>query len=254
MLLIAAYLVYALKLPSPKSVLITIFIVIISPLLVGYLMVFYLFPAAEVEIPDVTRRSSQEAFSILRKEGLKPRISNRAFDADVSAGKVIEQQPKKGKKVKTGRIVNLTISTGQRRIPTPNLIGRPYSQVSSLLSDAGLRVGTTTEVETDKFQSGIIVEQRPSPEVEIDSGSHIDIFISRNPMFGLVNMPYLIGKDQATAEDALSKINLNVKKIEYQETDIVAPGIVMRQEPAWDEEVSVGSSVKLTVSKAMKTE
>jgi beta-lactam-binding protein with PASTA domain len=40
-----------------------------------------------------------------------------------------------------------------------------------------------------------------------------------------------------------------VGKIEYQETDIITQGVVMRQEPAWEEETPVGSSVKLTVSK-----
>lgn len=62
-------------------------------------------------------------------------------------------------------------------------------------------------------------------------------------------MPYLIGKPLKSAEDILGDSKLNVGKIEYQETDIVAPGIVMRQEPAWEEEVPVGSSIKLTVSK-----
>jgi eukaryotic-like serine/threonine-protein kinase len=251
-LLIAGYLVYVLKLPSPKSVVITLFLVILSPLLAGYLLVFYVFPASEVNVPDVTWHSSTEAFSILHDAGLKPRIGNRTFDADIPAGKIIEQQPKKGKRVKNGRIVNLTVSTGQRSVPTPNLIGRPFSQVDTLLSDAGLRIGTTTEVQTDKYQTGIIIEQSPSPEVMTDSNSRIDIFIAVNPKFGLVIMPYLIGKDLATAENMLSKLNLNAQKVEYQETDIVSPGIVMRQEPAWEEEVSVGSNVKLTVSKAPK--
>ena len=55
-LIISGYLVYVLHLPSPRKVILTIFLIIVSPLLVGYLMVFYIFPAAEVTVPDVTWR------------------------------------------------------------------------------------------------------------------------------------------------------------------------------------------------------
>ena len=248
-LLIAGYLVYILKLPSPRSVIVTIFLVIISPLLVGYLLVFYVFPAPEVAVPDVTWHSSGEAFSLLRDSGLKPRISNRTFDKDIPAGRVVEQQPKKGKHVKYGRIVNLTISTGQRRVPVPSLIGRPFSQVGNFLSEAGFRIGATIEVDTEQFQTGIIISQLPSAEVEADAGSRIDMFIAKNPKFGVVKMPYLIGKKLKEAEEMLTDLKLGVSRIEYQETDIVSEGVVMRQEPAWEEEISVGSSVKLVVSK-----
>jgi beta-lactam-binding protein with PASTA domain len=248
-LLIAGYLVYILKLPSPRSVILTIFFVIISPLLVGYLTVFYVFPAPEVVVPDITWHSSTEAFAILREGGLKPRISNRTFDKDIPAGRIIEQQPKRGKHVKYGRIVNLTVSTGQRKVPVPNLIGRSFSQVDTLLSEAGFRVGATMEVETEQFQTGIIISQLPSPEVEADAGSRIDIFIAKNPKFGVVKMPYLIGKSLKDAQDTLSDLRLGINRLEYQETDIVAEGIVMRQEPAWEEEIQVGSSVKLVISK-----
>ncbi len=249
-LLISGYLVYVLKLPSPKSVITTIFLIIVSPLLVGYFLVFYLFPAREVIVPDVTWHSTTEAFSILKDTGLKPRISNRTFDPSVGEGRVVEQQPKKGKTVKYGRIVNLTVSTGQRKVPVPSLIGRPFSQIDTLLSDAGFRLGTTFEVETDRYQTGIIINQVPSPEVQYDAGSRIDLYIANNPKFGVVKMPYLIGKPLKDAQNLLEDSRLNIGKIEYQETDIVGPGIVMRQEPAWEEEISVGSSVRITVSQA----
>ena len=252
-LIISAYLVYVLHLPSPRSVIVTIFLVIISPLLAGYLLVFYVFPAPEVKVPDVTWHSSTEAISLLKEAGLKPRISNRTFDKDIPAGRVIEQQPKKGKMVKYNRIVNLTISTGQRQVPVPNLVGRTFSQINTLLSEAGFRVGATIEVETEQYQTGIIINQFPSPEVEADAGSRVDLFIARNPKFGTVIMPYLIGKNLKEAEDQLVNLRLNLNKIEYQETDIVAEGIVMRQEPAWEEQIAVGSNIKLTISKTMTT-
>jgi eukaryotic-like serine/threonine-protein kinase len=248
-LIVSGYLVYVLHLPSPKSVIMTIFIIIISPLLVGYLLVFYLFPSAEVIVPDVTWHASQEAFTIIRNAGLKPRVSNSAFDADMPAGRIVEQQPKSKKKVKMGRIVNLTISTGQRRMLTPSLVGRPFSQVNNLLSESGLYIGATVEVETEEYQTGIIMAQIPSAEVEIDAGSRINLFIAKNTKFGVVKMPYLIWKKLNEAEETLVNLKLNLNKIEYQETDIVAPGVVMRQEPTWEEDISVGSNVKLTVSK-----
>lgn len=183
-LLIAGYLVYVLKLPSPKAVILTIFMVIISPLLVGYFIVFYLFPAAEVAVPDVTWHSSGEAYSILKSTGLKPRISNKTFDVEIPAGRVIEQQPKKGKKVKYGRIINLTVSTGSRKVPIPNLVGRPFSQIEGLLTDAGLKLGATIEVETEQFQTGMIISQLPSAEVESDAEAGLTSLLPRTQSSG----------------------------------------------------------------------
>ena len=190
---------------------------------------------------------------MIRAAGLKPRVSNSTFDVNMPAGRVVEQEPKKGRTVKAGRIVNLTISTGQRQVPVPNMIGRPFNQVEGLLADAGLRLGATFEVQTEEYQTGMIVNQVPSPESNIDSGSSISLFIANNTKFGLVTVPYLVGKTLKEAQDTLMDLKLNLSKIEYQDTDILAPGIVMRQEPAWDQDVSVGSSVTLFVSRTPVT-
>jgi len=251
-LVIAGYLVYILKIPSPRFVVTAIFLVIVSPLIVGYLLVFYVIPVPEVAVPDVTWQTSTEAISILREFGLKPRIAGKNFDRYITSGRVILQDPRPKKKVKLGRIVNLTVSTGQRMVPVPSLIGRPYSQVDQLLSELGFRIGATVEVVSDKYQTGIILGQIPSPEVEIEAGSNVDLFIAKNPKFGLVKMPYLIGKRLDDAEETLRDMRINLGKVDYQETDIIEEGIVMRQEPMWDEEVKVGSSVTLTVSKKSK--
>jgi len=253
-LIIAGYLVYILKIPSPKFVITSIFLIIISPVLVGYLLVFYVIPVPEVTVPDVTWQASTEAISVLKEFGLKPRVAGKNFDKYIPSGRVILQDPKPKKRVKVGRMVNLTISSGQRMVPVPSLIGRPYSQVSQLLSELGFQIGATVEVTSDKYQTGIILGQFPSAEADIEAGSHVDLFIAKNPKFGLIKMPYLIGKKLEEAEEILGDLRLNLSKLSYQETDIIEEGIVMRQEPMWDEDVKVGSSVIFTVSKRPKEE
>jgi len=251
-LITTAYLVYVLRLPSPRFIIIAIFLIILSPLIVGYFLVFYIIPVPEVVVPDVTWQSSTEAMSTLREFGLKPRIAGSNYDKYITEGRVVAQDPKPKRRVKLGRMVNMIISSGQRKVTVPSLIGRPYSQVSQLLLEVGFKVGATVEVTTDKYQTGIILGQIPSPEVEIDAGSYVDLFISKNPKFGLIKMPYLIGKRLDEAEEILNDIRLNLSKITYQETDIIEENVVMRQEPMWDEDVSVGSSAVLTISKKPK--
>lgn len=251
-LVICGYLVYILKIPSPKFVIISIFLVIISPLLVGYLVVFYLLPVPEVTVPDVTWHASTEAVSILKEFGLRGRIAGQNFDKFIPGGRVLLQDPQAKKRVKIGRIVNLIISTGQRKAPVPSLIGRPLSQVNQLLGEAGFQVGATIEVNSEKYQTGIIVGQYPSPEVELGAGSYIDLYIAKNPKYGLIKMPYLIGRKIEKAESMLSDLRLNLDKLKYQETDIIEEGVVMQQSPMWDEDVGVGSQVTLTISKKPK--
>ena len=48
----------------------------------------------------------------------------------------------------------------------PSLVGRPFSQVNTLLSEAGFRIGATDEVETEQYQTGVIISQSPSAEAQ----------------------------------------------------------------------------------------
>ena len=71
-------------------------------------------PNGTVTVPDVSKKTVQEATTELQKVGLNvgARPSEKS-SKDVEAGKVIGTDPKGGTQVPAGTTVNLTVSTGK---------------------------------------------------------------------------------------------------------------------------------------------
>ena len=201
-LAIVAYLVLKLKVPSPTMVVIFIAVLIMSPVVLSYLYAIYIAPLPEVVIPDLTWLTVEESEVRLSTLGLRYRVAERVFERTVPEGRVISQRPEGGRRVKKGRIINLIVSIGKRKVTVPNLVGRPFSQVSIVLSEVGLKVGEKTEEYNEQYQSGVVAGQNPLPDTLVNIGTYIDVVIAENPKFGIVRMPKLVGKPLVEAQEA----------------------------------------------------
>jgi len=246
-LAVVAYLVLKLKLPSPTVVVIVIGIIIISPVVLSYLYAIYIAPLPEVVIPNLTWLTVEEAEVRLSTLGLRYRIAERVYERTVPEGRVISQRPEAGRRVKKGRIVNLIVSIGKRKVATPNLVGRPFSQVEVVLNEVGLKVGERTEEYNEQYQTGVVAKQDPLPDTLVDIGTHVDVVIAENPKFGIVKMPKLVGKPLGEAQEILNELKLNLV-VFHHETDIFEEGTVVSQDPIEGTELEMGSRVKIFVS------
>src|SRR5262249_2262306 len=47
----------------------------------------------EVEVPQITGKTKEEAEQVLRSRGLKLRVTSSRFSSEVAEGKVLEQKP-----------------------------------------------------------------------------------------------------------------------------------------------------------------
>ena len=66
-----------------------------------------------VTVPDVSRKTVQEATTELQKAGLNVGSTSEKPSKEVDAKKVIGTDPKGGEQVRAGSTVNLTVSTGK---------------------------------------------------------------------------------------------------------------------------------------------
>src|SRR5262249_38974155 len=77
----------------------------------------------EVTVPSLAGKTEQEATDILTQNGLVLKISSKRFSAEVPEGRVLEQIPARGTRLKANRTVRVLISLGERRFAVPNLLG-----------------------------------------------------------------------------------------------------------------------------------
>lgn len=133
--------------------------------------------AKDVDVPDVTGKTSDSAMSALEAKNLT--VSREfEFSNDVPAGQVIRQDPKSGTTVKEGSKVTIYVSQGSESIKVPNVKGLTEANAKSALSNFAV---TTSTEHSDSVASGNVISQSIDAGQYVDKGTAITIVISSGP-------------------------------------------------------------------------
>lgn len=227
-------------------VLITLFALLILPMITK---------VPEVTVPDVSNLTVDEATKKL--ERLKLTVSARTVEEvsdKVDKGKVIETNPKKGKSVKEGTEVTLTVSKGVTKIKIEDYTGENYIKIQTKLELAGLKVSVEKR-DSDQYisesESQNIIAQSVDPGKELEKDAEIILYIPNIKKY----YPDMVGDSWSLREAQNWAKENNVKiKIKYQETDKYDPGLVIKQSKSQNDEISSGDTITVTISKEKKKE
>jgi eukaryotic-like serine/threonine-protein kinase len=129
----------------------------------------------QVAVPDVTGLSRESAEARLRDEGFA--VSVLEQESEVTEGDVISQSPSGGTELTRGETVTITVSTGRPQVDVPDVIGMTERNARSSLRSAGLEPVTQQRTVTDPAQDGVVIEQRPGPGTQVDSGRQVVIVL-----------------------------------------------------------------------------
>lgn len=134
----------------------------------------------QVEVPDVTNQTMEDAQKALEEKGLHSKVENVADDK-VEIGLVVSTDPAKGTPVDLGSVVTLKVSSGpateQVTVPT-GLEGDLLYNVTAKLEDAGLSVGSITKDDTSTLPADTVISVTPEEGSEVSKGSTVDITVS----------------------------------------------------------------------------
>ncbi|HEV2686857.1 MAG TPA: Stk1 family PASTA domain-containing Ser/Thr kinase [Actinomycetota bacterium] len=199
--------------------------------------------AKTVTIPDVTGKTSPQALDLLAKAGFKPALQDPIFSA-LDPGLVVRTDPAAKTKAKTGTVVNVYPSAGQKLVTIPDVSGKTQAQATQLLQGAGLKVGKVTRQSSETVARDRVISSNPPANSQLQAGKSVDLVISSGKP--LVTVPSVVGLSQADAEDALRRANLNPQVVQ-DPTCLDAPGTVCRQDPNEGQQVAEGSTVTIFV-------
>ena len=99
-------------------------------------MPVYTHHGQEMELPDITEHSLEDAQRILDAKGFKLIKDREKFDSNYPKGTVIFQNPAPYSKAKKGRRIYVTVSSGDRPVTVPNLVGVSERDAAFLLNRA----------------------------------------------------------------------------------------------------------------------
>ncbi|BBM88778.1 hypothetical protein COTS27_00463 [Spirochaetota bacterium] len=188
----------------------------------------------------------------LQERDLKPIVYEK-LAADVDRNRIISQNPEPGMFVKEGRAVTLIVSAGTQLEIMGNFIGSEFGlvkkQIYTQLAGAR-RIPRVVKIErfSETAPEGIIIDQLPRPDEQIDVEQDIVFFVSR----GLVENSFRV---EDFRMEAYRKVydNLTSKGIDVQvkflpTTDPAKAGLIFDQDISPGTIVAEGTTVKFTVA------
>lgn len=208
--------------------------------------------AEEVEMPDVSGKTQDEAWDVLKKMGFDKYDVVTENSDEYDNGEVIGTTPAAGEKVTVDTTVTIIVSKGVEKVEVPDLENKTADQAKKLLTDAGLKDGGYTEEYSNSVEAGKVISQTVKAGKKVDSGTSVSYVVSKGKEPAkTVTVPNVTGKSLADAIKALSNKGLYYKEVQ---ADSPSPsGIVVEVDPGEGTSVEVGSTITLYVSNGSGT-
>lgn len=192
-------------------------------------------------VPDVAGLSPAEATEAITAAQLTPGSSEQVFDDQIAAGQVVGTDPRIGTDLRPGSTVGLLISKGAKPVRVPNVERKKASAAKRALTGAGL-TATVTEKFSESVADGVVIAVKPAPGTVVDSGTEVELVVSKGPP--PVTVPDLIDMTRAQAVKELKRLGLDPKVSTRGDTVL---GRVYQQDPAAGTQLPRGSRVTITI-------
>lgn len=201
----------------------------------------------QVKMIEVVGKNIDDVKISLLDIGLTPEIKYRE-SAEYEQGIVMESSVKAGDMVEEGTNVLLTVSAGVEGIEVPRVIGVSAAEAVASLEQKGFTV-SKTEAFDQYIKAGNVIDQDPKEGSMAPSGTNITICISKGPENTKVQVPNVMGKDEAEAMALLVEAGLqmgNVSEVNY--ADAAYAGLVCYQSYSVGAYVDAGTAVDVSIS------
>jgi serine/threonine-protein kinase len=203
--------------------------------------------AREVQVPDLTNRTANEATAIATSDGLALKVDDsRRPDPKIAAGRVLTQDPPPGSIARRQRTVRIWISSGLRASTVPPLVGETERTAQLRLSQDGLTLASLSEIRTEDLPSDVVIAQTPPAK---SASGRVSLLVNRGTRGATYVMPDLIGVNGDRAAEVLRARGFRVAVVGSNPYPGVAAGIVIRQSPQAGFQIAPGEPISLEVSR-----
>ena len=202
--------------------------------------------AREVQVPDLTNHTANEATDIVSALGLSLKVDEaRRLDPKIAAGRVLGQDPPAGSTARSQRSIRVWLSGGVYAATAPLLVGETERAAQLRVSQDGIAVGTA-EIRSADYPPDVVVAQTPAPKA---TTSQVSLLVNRGDPGSSYVMPDLIGVNGDRAAEILRARGFRVAVVASNPYPGVVAGIVLRQNPQGGFRIAPGEPISLEVSR-----
>jgi eukaryotic-like serine/threonine-protein kinase len=207
-----------------------------------------LFLPKELEVPDVSGETIEDATSILTKAGFEVGDPVEINDEEIEEGLVIRTDPKAGRMAKEESSVTIYLSTGKEKFEMSDYTGRSFEEVESLLGKEGFKQISRDDVNNEEEPEGTILEQSIDEGDEvIPEETEIVFTVSKGP--APIVLKDLTGLNLKGVQDYAESTGLKIDTSKEEYHDTVEKGLVISQSQPAGTELGKNSSLSVTFSK-----
>jgi beta-lactam-binding protein with PASTA domain len=131
----------------------------------------------QVEVPDVTGESQENARSALEGAGLRVGEVTEEESQEAEPGTVLDQDPAGGARVDDGSAVDLTVAKEPEPVAVPDVLDTTEAEARAALEDAGFEVRVREEPVTTEADDGLVIDQNPPDGEQRPPGSRVTIVV-----------------------------------------------------------------------------
>lgn len=225
-------------------------VAIIGIIVFGFVMGWF-GGSKEVEVPDFTGMTFEEAEDAAAEANLKVERGEDVYSPDQEEGKVTSQNPEEGTKVSEGKVITIYISKGKKDGVMPRIVGKDLDAARSELESYGFSISLVREV-TSSMPKNTVTKQSIAAGTTCEKGTQIEVEVSDGKGKVMTKMPNLIGKTPDEANALLSEAGLKAGVPTFEETSETAQNLVFWQSYPSGTELEEGTEVTYKVSKGVQ--
>ena len=201
----------------------------------------------DVQVPDLTNRTTNEATAIANELGLAVRVDEmRRPDPKIPAGRVLAQEPAAGAISRQQRSIRILLSAGAQVSTAPPLVGETERAAQLRVSQDGIELTGVAEIRSPDYAPDVVIAQTPPAKT---TTSRVSLLVNRGEQGANYVMPDLIGVNGDRAAEILRGHGFRVAVVASSPYPGIAAGIVLRQSPQGGFRIAPGEPISLEVSK-----
>jgi beta-lactam-binding protein with PASTA domain len=175
----------------------------------------------EVTTPKVVGMSAQEAERAGAASGLQLVVEREFYSADVPGGRIINQMPPAGTKVRRGWSIRVAQSLGAQRVAIPDVTGESERAAELNIRRRGLALGSVAQISFPadspnplaSSSADEVVSQSPPANASGVAAPKINLLVSTGSDPAVFVMPNFTGRPLGSATLALQDAGMRVGKV-----------------------------------------
>lgn len=203
--------------------------VLVTGVFAGLLKLKDIFQVSEVIVPNLIGMQEELAKQEVEDLGLKFEVQGTTKNSDFDPGDVVTQNVSEGTKVKEGYTIKVVINEGEDLVRVPGLVNKTLEEAEALLRAVGLEIGTANYTPSDITPADMIMRQEPEASTYLESGSRVNVVISKGEEIKPVIMPKLTGMNIIDAKNTLLGLGLVPGNVKEQASNEFAKDLVIWQ-------------------------